>query len=699
MRVVAADLLHADDFSTTGPIMNFLPATAILIFATISALADGPADNVADKVRRVPPPGIAISETDRTELTERAAKLANEIESLRGELKSKPALLGLLPDVEIYHKAVDWALRYDEFFKTNETQVARALLVLGTDRAQSLRDGFAPWLAATGLVVRGYVSKIDGSVQPYGLVVPASYRPNSPHRHRLDFWFHGRGETLTELDFINGRQRSSGEFTPANAFVLHSYGRYCNGNKFAGETDAFEALEHVRKYYPIDENRLVVRGFSLGGAACWHMAVHHAGLWAAAAPGAGFSETPDFLKVFQNEKLKPTWYEQKLWHLYDCTDWAVNLFHCPTVAYSGENDKQKQAADMMATAMSKAGLELVHVIGPKTGHSYHAESKKEINRRIDRIVERGRDPVPPRVRFSTWTLKYNRMNWVIVDGLEQHWERGFIDADLSGSAADNSIRIKTRNVSALTLSFDPGQCPLDNTLPPRVFIDTIKPSAPRVLSDRSWTASFRKSGSRWDFVEEPLAKLSKRHGLQGPIDDAFTDSFLMVRPSGKPLNEKVGAWVDAELAHATNHWRRQFRGDARVKDDNAVTEADIAAHHLVLWGDPSSNRLLAKIADKLPIDWDARTVKAGKESFPAAHHVPVLIYPNPLNPNKYVVLNSGFTFREYDYLNNARQVPKLPDYAVVDINVPVSSRTPGGIVTAGFFDERWELTATSAKPR
>jgi hypothetical protein len=44
-------------------------------------------------------------------------------------------------------------------------------------------------------------------------------------------------------------------------------------------------------------------------------------------------------------------------------------------------------------------------------------------------------------------------------------------------------------------------------------------------------------------------------------------------------------------------------------------------------------------------------------------------------------------------------VPKLPDYAVVDIDVPVSSRAPGGIVAAGFFNERWELTATSGKPR
>ncbi len=160
---------------------------------------------------------------------------------------------------------------------------------------------------------------------------------------------------------------------------------------------------------------------------------------------------------------------------------------------------------------------------------------------------------------------------------------------------------------------------------------------------------------------------------------------------GKALNEKVGAWADTELAHATNHWRRQFRGDARVKDDAAITDADIAEHNLVLWGDPSSNKLLAKIADKLAIKWDAAGVRVGSQTFASANHVPVMIFPNPLNPKKYVVLNSGFTFREYDYLNNARQTSKLPDWAVVDVNSPVTSRLPGAIAAAGFFGERWEL--------
>src|SRR5439155_13565018 len=101
---------------------------------------------------------------------------------------------------------------------------------------------------------------IDGSVQPYGVRVPDTYDPKAEHKHRLDTWFHGRGETLSELNFINGVQGSAGPFTPADSIVLQLYGRYCCANKLAGEVDLFEALDDVKKHYPVDENRIVVRG-------------------------------------------------------------------------------------------------------------------------------------------------------------------------------------------------------------------------------------------------------------------------------------------------------------------------------------------------------------------------------------------------------------------------------------------------------
>ena len=50
----------------------------------------------------------------------------------------------------------------------------------------------------------------------------------------------------------------------------------------------------------------------MGGAGCWQLAVHYSDKWFASNPGAGFSETPDFLKNFQNQTLKPNWWEKKL---------------------------------------------------------------------------------------------------------------------------------------------------------------------------------------------------------------------------------------------------------------------------------------------------------------------------------------------------------------------------------------------------
>ncbi len=672
--------------------MNTPRILLALTLATFTVRADGPADNDPDKVKRVPPPGVKIADDARAELTAGVAVLGKEIDALKNSLKGKPELLELLPDVQIFHKAVDWALRHDEFFNSNQVSVARNFLKQGGERAAALRDGKSPWTTQTGLVARGYLSKIDGSVQPYGLAIPASYAPGPSQPYRLDFWIHGRGETLSELAFIDGVQKNPGPFTPPGAIVLQLYGRYCCANKLAGEVDLFEALDHAKKYYFIDDNRVVVRGFSMGGAGCWQFAVHFPGVFCAAAPGAGFSETADFLKVFQKETVQPTWFEKKLWHIYDCTDYAVNLFNLPTVAYSGEIDSQKQAADMMEKALAAEGLKLTHIIGPKTGHSYEKNAKVEVSRRIDAIAMQGRDVFPEHVIFTTWTLRYNQSHWVTVDGMEQHWERARVDAgfDLEG------FKIVTKNVSALTLAIPSGRYPFPVNKKAQVILDGAKFDAPPAETDRSWTAHFAKNGKKWELVSDsafrvPNSALAKRHGLQGPIDDAFLDSFLMVLPTGSPLNEKVGAWTKRESEHAMDHWRRQYRGDARAKSDSAVTDDDIAAHNLVLWGDPQSNKLLARIADKLPAKWSTSGVQIGTQTFDASHHAPVMIFPNPLNPKKYVVLNSGFTFREYDYLNNARQVPKLPDWAVVDLDTPPNSRWPGKIVGADFFGEHWEV--------
>ncbi|HVL15111.1 MAG TPA: prolyl oligopeptidase family serine peptidase, partial [Gemmata sp.] len=346
----------------------------------LPAAADGPADNIPDNVRPIPPKGNPVAAEDLAEIKKGLAELQTLIKEIGKH--------DLLPDVLNYEKAARWAIEYDEVYDgptpKSKGKVAKAgtnvikVLAAGLERAKAMKDGKTPWTTQTGPVLRGYQSKIDGSVQPYWLIVPAEYDFKADKKHRLDFWWHGRGETLSEAQFMVNPANASGIIPAPGAFVLHPYGRYCNANKFAGEIDTFECLDHAKKHYRIDEDRLVSRGFSMGGAACWQFGVHYPTLWAACAPGAGFSETPEFLNVFQKEKVEPTWYEKKLWHMYNATDYAQNLFNLPTVAYSGADDRQKQAADVMAREMKKVGLELTHVIGPKTGHSYEKAAKVEV---------------------------------------------------------------------------------------------------------------------------------------------------------------------------------------------------------------------------------------------------------------------------------------------------------------------------------
>jgi hypothetical protein len=643
------------------------------------------AQQAARPLHLIPPAGIPVSDADQKSLHAGLTRLQARIDALKGNPR--------LPDVQIFEKAVRYALEGNEFFNAEEVFRAKELLRMGMERADQLAHGNAPWTRATGPVVRGYVSKIDGSVQPYGLVVPASYAADKPHAWRVDTWFHGRSENLSEVNFLWDRIFNLGQFHPDDTIMLHLYGRYCNGSVFAGEVDLFEALDDVKKNFHVDGNRILVRGFSMGGASAWHIGAHYGTNFAAVAPGAGYAETMEFTGQTRRG-IQPTWFEDKLLHLTNATDYAANFFNVPVIAYNGDKDAQRQAADIMEKNMAAEGLTLSRVIGENIGHAYTPAAMAQINEMLDAIAAKGRDEWPREVRFTTWTLKYNRMRWVVVDGLEKHWDRARVDASIEG---DHTIQAKTSNVSAVSFDFGVGARMLNPASKVTVVLDgqTLTEAGP--LTDGSWSAHFRKTAGKWAAAADDSNTLRKRHDLQGPIDDAFFDRFLMVSPTGTPMNETVGNWTKSEEAHAIKMWRTQMRGDAPVKNDSDVTDADIASSNLVLWGDPQSNKVLARIADRLPIRWTADSVTLGARKFAAATNAPVLIYPNPLNPKKYVVINSGMTMREYSESNNALQVAYLPDYAVVDLTTPPGPRWPGKIVAAGFFDEEWRLQPDDGK--
>ena len=91
------------------------------------------------------------------------------------------------------------------------------------------------------------------------------------------------------------------------------------------------------------------------------------------------------------------------------------------------------------------------------------------------------------------------------------------------------------------------------------------------------------------------------------------------------------------------------------------------------------------------ITWNDKMLKIGNQEGPVGSSVPVLCYPNPLNPSRYVILNSGLTFREVHDKTNSLQNPKLPDWAILDIVQAPRVESSGEVIAADFFDSHWQV--------
>lgn len=620
--------------------------------------------------RVLPPAGRPLPEADVRQLDNAVSLLEARLAAVREH--------PLRADVAIYAKAVRFALKFGEFYGDKDWAKAEQAIERANQRVTELSAGRSPWTSQRGLLVRGFTSRIDGSAQPYGLVIPQDLDLSRPAP--LYVWLHGRGDKQTDLHFIHERQSSTGQVAPRDAIVLHPFGRQCLGFKSAGEIDVMEAVDHATRNYRIDPDRIVLIGFSMGGAGAWHLGAHYTDRWCAVSPGAGFAETARYNKLVV-ENFSPS-YEQRLWGAYDVPGYVRNLFNVPVIAYSGENDKQIQAARVMEEAFAKEDRQLDHRIGPGVEHKYEPATLVKLLEDLGQIVKRGRDRQPREVFLQTQTLRYSRQAWVEARALGEHWRDARLDAQY---AEDGLVTVRTRNIGGFRVA------------PPiAVRLMNIDGQTVSVHPDLKAGASleFRRNDGTWDVYPTMAAEPPRRGktpGLQGPIDDAFLEPFLVVTPSGKAKSLEVERWVAFELAHLEDRWQSVFRGELPTKRDDEVTAADIAQRHLVLFGDAESNSLIRRVHGQLPINWPNGQIQVGDRRFSADRHVPLLIYPNPLNPEKYVVLNSGPTFRAAHDRTNSLQNPKLPDWAILDVTRLPDGQAPGQVLAADFFDERWEL--------
>jgi hypothetical protein len=642
-----------------------------------------------------PPPAIKPSEQTLKKIEERIDKLQAALKLFRREHVQDL----IVADVEIYLKAAQWIMQHNEFYDKDAGEWTIEALERGLIRASQVKLGEWPWFQQTGApVIHGYRSAIDGSVQPYAVTLPAEYGKGIKKWH-LEVVLHGRQSSLTEVSFLHRFNGDKPAPKDQDYIRLDVYGRGNNGYRWAGESDLAEVLAHflnlesnANKHAALlDTKRSVLRGFSMGGAGTWHLGLHFPDQWCVISPGAGFTTTHGYIKGLPDQLPS---YQEACLRIYDAVDYAENAFDVPIVAYGGENDPQLQAARNIEERLKKLDLSMKLLVAPGLKHEFPPEWQKKMAEARNEYIAKGREDSPPHVRFVTYTLKYPRCYWVYIWGMERHYEKASVDAQ----RVEDGFKVKTQNVRALRLQMWEGATRQAITV--QIDGDSIsalpyEPTAnsPALVVDLQHREGHWRAVLPGILATGLLRKPQKFQNFQGPIDDAFMGPFLCVRGTGSPWHEATEEYARANLERFRKEWSKYFRGDLPVKDDVEVEPQDLDNRHLILFGDPSSNSLIAQALQGLPFTWTKEKITWAGKDYPAGEHVPMMIHPSPFSPNhRYVVLNSGHTFHAQDFQgSNALLFPRLGDYAIVKLTGDKKEPLAVEVRTAGLFDDFWHM--------
>jgi predicted esterase len=620
------------------------------------------------------------------------------------------------PMVDVFLKAAESIVRNNEFLQKDSGKQTIAVLDEGLRRAKDLLSFKQSLQSVAGLTLAcGYRSNVDNSSQPFVVSFPVDYAKDPDRKWRLDIVLHGRDGTLTEVKMLAAALKRAPVKPDQDYIKLEVFGRGNNAYRWAGETDVLEALDALQKLTAqmnlhtassrIDRNRIVLRGFSMGGAGAWHIGLHSPTKWCVIGPGAGFTATHGYIK---NLPAKLPAHQEACLRIYDAVDYAENAAMVPVVAYAGDKDAQQQAAINIENILKPLGIPMTRLVGTGLAHQFPPAWQKKAQEVYVPFVQRGRNVNSKKIHFVTYTLSYPQCDWIELLALDQHYERTTVDAKVT----DVGFDVRTSNVREFSLALQPALralAKLNVTINGQV-VDLMRKTGAGE-ADSAFVQLFRTNGV-WRQTQEPLSGI-KDTDIHGPIDDAFRSAFVCIRGTGQCASPQVQAYTDAALSRFQREWKLYFRGELPVVTDKEylaeLAKFDALGFHqeatgphlvrtIVLFGDPSSNAVLAHVLGKekfnLPIQWDRKQFKFGGQTYAADSHVPVFIYPNSPFGTGYIVVNSGHTFHAADFQGtNALLYPRLGDFAILKPTPTAKDPAAAEVIRAGLFDDDWKVPA------
>ena len=567
--------------------------------------------------------------------------------------------------------------------------------------------------------VTTYRSFVDGSVQPFSVLLPASFDPDKTYP--LILLLHGAQVTGWGQNIISYDPKDW-----AVQVAVHDRGN--NRYRDIGEVDIDEVLAEVTRLYSIDPDRIYLSGHSMGGYGTWFQATHRPDLWASVSPQAGYTDFSLYTTSGgHDEGLPQQEFQKRLFESWSPLLFAENLLHVPAYIVHGAKDDNVvvEHSRRMAKRLKDIGYDFVYDENPEGGHWFGPRGKDYGVEVVDkppiwaflRKTER-RVRAPRHVIFKTDTLHYRKAYWVEIDELDEANRFARIETKIK---SPNKIEVTQSNITQFTLRLDEGSVDagrpivvsingikaFDGVLPPSRRLALRRGSdggymqlldeadlrvADRDAAERFGRTAVRlaKTGAADGVVALPPEPLKKTEQIYGPVADAFNHPFLFVVGT-RGRTAKDAAMVEASRRAAEfqkRDWMARADGRVEIKTDSQVTPQDIATDNLVLFGNPAVNSLIGRVNDFLPVKFVGGAIAAGRKIFTGEGTGAVVAFPNPLNRDRYVVVVGGLGLKSMETAGRLR-LSELPDYAIFNDSSLAGERTR--FAAAGFFDKYWRL--------
>ena len=556
-------------------------------------------------------------------------------------------------------------------------QLTKQLINMVEADLRKLLDGNDPFRQRRGQLLRSYYSPLDDSWQSYGLVVPGDYTGQRSYPLMVRLHGHGGYRAFQCLP----------PTTVPGVIIATPQGRGSADYMLSAEEDVLRVIGEVGKDYNIDPNRTILEGHSMGGTGSWNLGAKFPDRFSCIAPVMGNTDH-EVLYVDREPLPEPAesfkGLRRFLLAANDPITYAENLLNVPVFCGHGALDPivRVQHSQRMINRLKELGHHPVYGEFSKVHHGGFPQSFYD--ERWNWMLKQRRQPKPAKLRYKTTRLRYDGAYWLRIRQFEKWGEIAEVQAE---QAASGEVRLQTVNVAVLSV------------LPERLLampLETLTIRADGQLAYQGPPRSsvrLEKVKGLWQ-VAGRASGLCKRKGLEGPVADAMLSPFLIVygTTAEEPLWNRV---TRGEAESLAAEWERRYLAKPRLKPDREVTDEDLRAYNLLLYGGPEQNAVSAKILPGLPAEISRTGIRLGSLEFQGKGLGIRICYPNPLNPDRYVVLNASLepfglwqinnrfgNFTGWDPLDNWGWF----DYAIFD------DRTRGAetALCVGFFGPKWD---------